>query len=258
MTSAVRIFHMAGMARSGETILLRSLSQHPKIKIVHNLFEKDRPHETALFRFLKAHEGTSIATDHRLVAPYGLEDDQSFVLKQGVWEHPFDFKGFILARNPLAIFASLLTYDEVMGSSRYQNWPLNEARLKRWLKDIEPTAVAELEGRRPVEQFAVFYNRRMGRLSERELPVVSYEDLAVAPEETLSRICGVLGLGYDPALAIAHRAFPAPCPGHGKTDLSRPINSKSVGRYKDVLTVEEQEELWHLVADVAGGYGYRN
>jgi len=36
-----RIVHIASMARSGETLLLRTLAAHPRIHIVHNLLRHD-------------------------------------------------------------------------------------------------------------------------------------------------------------------------------------------------------------------------
>ena len=82
-----KIFHMASMARSGETLMLRILAESDKVVVVHNLEEKDDAEKEKAFNFLKTYSSKKIARYHRYIKPYNLNKNQILLLKQGVWEH---------------------------------------------------------------------------------------------------------------------------------------------------------------------------
>ena len=131
----VPVYHMASMARSGETMMLSLLNRHSQLQVVHNLRRQDEQYELDLFEYLRTCEQQVLESDHLLVAPYQLQAGQKLVLKQGVWEHRSEFKGVVLARNPISIFASLLTYDGPANERGEFDWSNNEKRLATWMDD---------------------------------------------------------------------------------------------------------------------------
>jgi len=243
-----RIMHIMSSARSGETLLLRCLAQHPKLHIVHNLFERDTIQALDLFSCLKDWKGLDIAHDHEKVKAAGVSEGSTIILKQGTWEHKSPFKGLILIRNPLASYASLRSYDlSSKFPNKEQNWKTyGMERLLRWSHDIDPTLASAIEAEsEPASQFALFFNRRFQGLKNGELglPVFRYEDLCQAPEQTLQAICTVLDIDYTPAMAESHLAYKSGVMGHGKMDLSKAISSKSVDAYREKLSEKETQLL---------------
>ena len=45
----VPVYHMASMARSGETMMLSLLNRHSQLQVVHNLRRQDEQYELDLF-----------------------------------------------------------------------------------------------------------------------------------------------------------------------------------------------------------------
>lgn len=256
--SKVPIAHVASMARSGETLLLRCLSQHSRLRVVHNLSKVDQAYELALFEFLQSYQPNSISKTHALVKPYQLRRGQQLVLKQGVWRHPHPFDGIVLARNPIAIFASLRQYDvQATGKPWQAVWHLNEARMTRWLGDIAPDALDGFESLGPVDQFARFYNVRMTQLLETKKQMIRYEDLVFNPQQNLEKIATELDVDFEPATLHSHQGYQADAEGHGQNNLGQPISTKSVFKYLDVLSEAEFDQLATKVDSVARMAGYQ-
>ncbi len=257
MFQQIPIFHMASMARSGETLMMRCMAAHPRVLYSHNLWASDSRRDGRLFRHLKKRRATSIAVRHPLLRHKAPRPTNVLFVKQGAWEHAYPFRGFVLARNPLAIFASMKTFDsEQRESPRGHCWQQNLKRLQNWMGDIEPALVPKLAQLTPLEQFVLFYRRRMGALADLDLPVVLYERLVLDPATELARVCAALELDFDPALLNSHEQYRQYPSGHGKSDLSRPISSSSLEQYKTVLFDWERERIAQACADVAAAYGY--
>jgi hypothetical protein len=73
---------------------------------------------------------------------------------------------------------------------------------------------------------------------------VRYEPLVASPEENLRRVLACLGLSWDSAL-LDHPHFPHTEVGPdgtttGKTDPRRPIDTYSVGQWRQVLSTEQE------------------
>lgn len=205
----VPIFHIASMARCGETVLLRSLASHSRIHVVHNLGEREEAHSLRLFEYLKHYRKTKIRCLHPYVRPYNVLSDDVLVLKQGVWEHRFPFRGIILSRNPVSVYASLRNYDAQDGSASDLDalWQYNAERLSRWMRDIESLLVDEMLSLAPVEQFCLFYNRRMGALAQLGVPIVHYEKLAADPYIVLATVVHAMGLDFEDSMLSAHADY---------------------------------------------------
>ena len=250
----VPVYHMASMARSGETMMLGLLNRHPQLQVVHNLKKQDERYELDLFEYLRTCEREALASDHSLVAPYRLQSGQKLILKQGVWEHRYNFKGVVLARNPISIFASLLTYDGPANEGGEFDWTKNEKRLMTWMEDIDPGLTEQLTNKSPVEQFALFYNRRMGKLFQLGLPVFRYEDIVKHPREQLPEILSHFDVEW-------HRSVLDPretaCEGHGKNLLGTPVSRDSLTKYTRTINKASFDELKSLTSSTAAQFGYK-
>lgn len=249
---------MASMARSGETLMLKILASHSKIKVVHNLEEIDNPKKDATFIFLKSYSKKEVIRYKSNFSHYGLRSGDLLLLKQGVWEHKYPFKGFILSRNPFSIYTSLKLYDKDDDLFDIENnfWFENKKRLIRWSKDIDFDLYENLKDKKPIEQFCMFYNRRMGNLLNTGLPIIKYEDLVSNAEETIQKVCDILVVEYENQLLDSHLNFEYGKIGHGKNDLSKPINSDSIHKYVKVLNRSEIEYIKENCKTVYSNYGY--
>jgi len=253
----VPIYHVASMARSGETLLLRILSTHSRIHVVHNLREADTDNEKALFDFLRTYPETSINSSHHLLRHIPLAPGDCIVVKQGVWQHRFPFRGIVLARNPASIFASLLRYDQPQSSEQPPgSWSANQERLTRWLADIAPNALEQFFRLPPLAQFATFYNIRMGHLVDLEHPIVHYENLVSSPAHYVKFILEHLGLPFEAATLESHAVYYSGEKGHGKNDLSLPINTTSLLSYQSMLTEDSFRSLAAKTKSTCDKLGY--
>ncbi len=253
-----KIYHMASMARSGETLMLKILAVHPDIKVIHNLDKEDDHNSLKAFEFLKNYKPKRISRKHKLIKPYQVNKSDVLLIKQGVWKHLFPFDGFILSRNPVSIYSSLKSYDkkEAWYNSDNNYWTENSNRFERWLKDINPTKIDEIISKPPVEQFVDFYNLRMGYLLDLGLPIIRYEDLLTNTEETLIRVCEILGVSMHEELLNSHRHYDKGYVGHGQNDLSKPIDLASLTKYKTNVTEEEFDYIMAHTENVHKVYGY--
>ncbi len=218
---------MASLARSGETLMLRTLSAHPAVHVVHDLHPTNTEHEARLFALLRV---WPLPTLPRAAA--GVTDSSEVLLvKQGVFSMRGPFMGFGLLRNPYATFASLWSYDARLAgeapdaATNLRHWRQRRLpRLAAWvdatLPDLLPALLAEPD---PVQQFLTFWRARVAQIQRQCAVVVLYEDFVREPRPVLERVCGAIGLPFDTALLTAHERFSPGQPGHGGTDLAQPI-----------------------------------
>ena len=261
MLKEIPIFHIASMARSGETLLLHLLNQHSDTIISHNLNEKDSVVEKKLFNFLMSYEKTNININHKLIQPYCPKTNSVLIVKQGVWEHKYKFKGAILVRNPLDIYTSLRKFDDNKDTTnRDRNWfNYRVPRFVEWLKNIEPSLIPEFLTLSPIEQFCFFYNRRMGGLLDNTTNLfINYETLVEYPSITLSKICNLAGLrgsGHE-LLNLYYNTNQNKRKGHGHFNPNSLITTSSIENYKDFLSNNEIFYIIDKTKNVAERYGY--
>lgn len=250
----VPVYHIAGMARCGETILLRTLAAHENIHVVHNLSASDTPEELKLFNFLMRYSGTTLPVKHRLLRHLNVSAGDCLVLKQGVWEHRYSFMGIVFARNPVSVYASLKSYDYELED--ISGWDKNMERLLRWMNEIDRSLVDALKQLSPIQQFCLFYNRRMIPLAQSGLPLFRYEEFVSDPTGVLKNIMATFKLDGDERMMESHRLYRRQTRGHGGTDLSKAINPHSLNKYKEIITPDEFYEIREATADVCGILGY--
>ena len=230
----LRIVHLASLARSGETLMLRTLAAHPALHVVHDLHPTNSEAETRLFQLLRVWPEPVLPRWQidRHLAPGGVPALASVLLiKQGVFAPRGPFQGVGLLRNPYASFCSLWSYDAKLAGCRpdaainLQHW--HERRLPRliaWADACVPALVpALLAERDPVRQFLRFWQARVAQILRDCKTVVLYEDFVSAPQPVLERVCHAAGVPFDAGLLEAHRRFRPGQKGHGGIDLGQPI-----------------------------------
>jgi hypothetical protein len=260
MTGA-RLVHMASMARSGETMLLNTLNKHSRIKIAGQL--EDTIEGQRRLKLFKTWELSYIDTAHPLFADLGLNESDIVIIKQGIWEHPWAFEGFILVRNPVSIYASLMRYDHVAlrsleGILHYLGMSSAKRRLKgnywrfyRWFRDVDIDLYDRLDSLNVLDLFCCFYNRRMGRLLDLGLPVVHYEHLVSEPEAALDKLCSMISVPFESGMLDVRSSKV----GHGKNDLGRAISDISLYQV-DNLRVSEINQVLTKTCSTWRRYGY--
>lgn len=253
----IPIVHVASMARSGETVLLRSLNGHPLIYNLVNLEEKDNNPETDLFRFLQHYRPNKIDVNHPLMEKLNLTSNQTLLVKQGVWEHKYPFNGIVLVRNPISIYASMISYN---GASTPEEFKARKQALtrncKRWLRDIDNNLLDSFDSLNVIEQFCAFYNRRMYPLSQLGLPIVHYEEFCLNPESYLKKILSYFSLKYVPSVTQSHLQYSDKQTGHGLIKLAEPINIKSLDKWKNHISQKEFKIIAALTYNTCHAFGY--
>lgn len=249
---------MASMARCGETLALKIMAAHKSIVVIHNLESTDSKKDLRAFRFFRDYEKTDIRATHRAVSRYHLKAGQVLLLKQGVWEHQYPFNGFVLVRNPISIYSSLKDYDKgEPGYDAEKNfWFNNEKRLARWLNAMCPDLLQGFDELTPVQQFARFYNYRMKHLGNLVLPVIRYEDMVTEPQIAFSNMCRSMKLPFEKEMLRAHQSYRPDDEGHGGSVLSRPVDEKSLFKYKENVSAEEFAECNYLTESIQAEFGY--
>ncbi|MEM7530234.1 MAG: hypothetical protein AAF416_21715 [Pseudomonadota bacterium] len=275
---------MASCARSGETLMLRMLAAHPEIHVPFDLQAENGPEERAAQTFLMQCTETELARDHPALGGRVPPEARLLLVKQGVWEHPAPFHGFVLARNPVAVIASLLDYDarrpptdtlfpEVVtglgGRAKRllrrlrprQQMTRHEdpgwERLLRWQDAIDPGLTPFLNEMPYTDALCAFYTRRMAPLVGLGLPVVCYERLVTEPEREMADLLDHLGLDMVPEVLGSHTRYARGSVGHGKIDLSRPVSTASLDAWRGRIDRATFHRIAGLTYPAWSALGYR-
>lgn len=266
MTDTLPIHHMASCARSGETLVLKTMSAHPDVYVPMNLSKEENLGGTRLVREIRETGARNLRKDR--LTDLGVQTEASVILvKQGVWEHPTQFSGFVLVRNPVAVYASLKTYDDVpFGLKKKLSSALkgklkkgedSKDRMVRWLRDIDPTLRDYVKTCDFDDAFCAFYTRRMAPLANLGLPIVHYESFVKNPTREVKRICDILKIEYRPELLSAHTAYRPGTEGHGKNDLGKPISGDSLEKYRKTVDKKLFDKISALTHSAWSAFGYR-
>lgn len=232
-TESLQIVHLASLARSGETLMQRTLSAHPRVHVVFDLYEPNTAAQIRLSQLLRVWPETKVprAQIDRLLPGEVAPSADVLLVKQGIFATRHPTVGFGLLRNPYASFCSLWHYDaRIAGrpadaAANLHHWRhMRQQRLLVWAEAMVPQLVPALQGERdPVRQFLMFWRARVDQIVSQQSTLVHYEDFVHDPEVALRRICAGTGLDFDPALLEAHRLYRRGQVGHGGIDLGAPI-----------------------------------
>ncbi|WP_145042215.1 sulfotransferase [Gimesia chilikensis] len=197
-----------------------------------------------------------------------VSSNQILIVKQGVYEARSEFNGVVLVRNPLSIFASLISYDSwkinwsMMNyffrgsrSGVLRRYKTTRGRLLSWMKNIDEEFGELLNNLDTVELYCAFYNRRMLNLRDLNLPIVRYEDFVIEPEMTLRALMPQLGLKFETEMLTSEKAYSSNQEGHGKNDLSRSVDTSSLHKYRS-LDKKLVDRILALTYPTWSAYGY--
>jgi hypothetical protein len=87
-----------------------------------------------------------------------------------------------------------------------------------------------------------------------ELVRIRYEDLVTRPAETHRLLAGALGWPPLPSSQQSQRIFSGS--GPGGMQRSHPLHSQSIGRWRSVLTADEEALIWRHVGGYMESLGY--
>jgi hypothetical protein len=261
VTGRIPVFHLASLARCGQTLMLKLLAAHPRIHVPLQIVEEQDPVDTMFVR--RVQEGLdSLSPGDEYARLRKLDDSTIIVVKQGVWEHRHPFRGFALVRNPYSVIASLLEFNRrheglrpaLLARHRYA---ASYARLQRWATAMNPVLAELVSGARtPVEAAAIFYACRVAHLLSLGIPVFHYERFVREPQAVLSGICSVLGTEFVPAQLEAHLDYRGRgAEGHGLNDLARPVDRQSLDAWRR-LPRRQRKTILELTFAVARQAGY--
>lgn len=237
----IPIYHMASLARSGETLLLRSLEAHSKLVVPFNIADKiGSRSEELLYEFFRTFEPTEVDIAEPALKYLNLKEDSKLIVKQGIWEHQYPFNGFALIRNPASVWASMLTYG-ITGKKNIQQLQAHwlHHRLNRFKAWAEAMNANVSDRMLPIQMFTHFYSKRINHLLSLGLPIIYYEDFVRNPEQNMRRICDILEVEFEPETITSHNKYSNGSVGHGFIQLNRPIDESSIYKFKQILPKED-------------------
>ena len=97
------------------------------------------------------------------------------------------------------------------------------------------------------------------KLEQNQFYQLRYEDLVTRPECVLKPLCKFLGVGYKDEMLeywkITNDLGDVDVHSHHK-NVSRPISTESVGKWKNILDRVKQQEVERIIGDRIKHYGY--
>ena len=247
----IPVFHMNSFSRSGETLMLRTLNAHPRIRVVHHIIKPTARKDYRLYETLRAHREPTIDIDHRAVRHCKLSSNQILLLKNSVWEHEGRWVGFILIRNPFSVMSSANFMNETPASKAK-----HEDQIIKLARSIDVGMLPYLREVNNLVGFCLIYNREMILAHQSGMPIVHYERFVMNPAETIAKILNYLEIEWDDHVMRAHEDYQEGQLGHGNIKLWLPIHSGSLHSYKKLPT-DVLNEIYALTAPALKLYGYK-
>lgn len=254
-------FLITGCQRSGTTLLRLILEGHQDIYCCD---------ESRSYRVLAGLDSNYSARTHLvgLKVPRLAEQlDRREAYDLGLPDAPVDFyhgeKVLFMVRNFRDVIASML---KLRGTNSWlEDWCipilLHKAATEsefaeRWRRELRICA----NGASPIACGALYWTYKCDallRYLDRQLPVlpISYESLVRNPRIELARICRFLSVPFDEALLkhhqLEHGELDEDGLAIGKTDPTRPIDTNSVGQWRDWLTAEDERLASAIASPIA-------
>ena len=245
-----RLFQIVGVARSGTTLLCRSVDLHPHLVCFNEPFS-DFYRYNGFSRFADRSRFRSIPTATieglaREAGPRLVGFKETFRDRAGVG-HALVSKDFVEAndrlgacktiavlRDPRDVWCSLLENNARLGSPRI---PLSENFTNTWLN--------------------------LARwVRAKDLFVVRYEDLVAQYESELRRVVDFLSVGFDPRMLDRSMDLndsaegDVPTSGDPAALSSKPVDAASVSRFTEDLDPEERRFIESACGALMLEFGY--
>jgi hypothetical protein len=131
---------------------------------------------------------------------------------------------------------SALSAQQKWGSQRW--YMDNYYLLKNWQRHVQ----AGLQAGRDLDASRYFE--------------ISYETLVQYPHETIEQVCEFLGEDFHPDLLDHTKLAQAVIGPDGHTEVRQPINTNSVGRWQQEMTVFDRKMANRLIGETLEAMGY--
>ncbi len=221
-------------------MLLKTLNDHPQVFVPLQIFRQENQLDKDFINLVKIDGITEIPTTHTYAKQRNLSSTTTIVVKQGTWFHSHEFSGFCLIRNPLSFVDSMLSYNENEGLNfglrpyGFKKYRKTFKRLLVWSAQMSSNSLyADISTDNCViSALCTFYNHRLTELLSYNKLITKYEHFVASPDRELKLICGILKLPYNPSITKAHLQYKKETIGHGRNDLSRPIDISSVNKWQ--------------------------
>jgi hypothetical protein len=206
-------FFLAGLPRSGNTLLSSILNQNPEILVSANSFLCEHMHQTALFQF---HEKFKNFPDENSVNnlisstfdSYYKDWDAKYIIDRGPWGTPSnlyllenylsnDIKIICTVRDILEIISSFIrvTPDNIFNQLKEQIQN-NQRFLESYKSDIELMCEIVTEPSGQLEHFMFSLNNLLKEKNRGYLHIVEYNDLITDTDKTIERIYDFLEIEH--------------------------------------------------------------
>jgi len=260
---------ITGCQRSGTTLLHLILGSHPEI---HSIDEMEYS-ESKLYKYLYDTEfSPQVAFKIPVYAPFLDWIKKLLPELRVLW----------LVRNPRDVVASMMATHLLLTGGASVPWPSHPLGGTREILHCTPAlpsdvkerihpyldryqAIAKITPTERRERDVIFVGALCWKIKNELLKsydligipflIVCYEKLVTSPKEEISKILKYLGLSWhDNVLKhnLLHKGILV-----GKTEASRAIDTTSIGRWKNVFSVEELHLIDELTADLAKGFSYK-
>lgn len=100
--------------------------------------------------------------------------------------------------------------------------------------------------------------QKFGRKRPDRFIEISYEEMIINPEPTIERICALIGVSFDKQMVdkIPQQPLGDVETRRHHSNVMRPISTKSIGRGRAGLTVEQRQILHEMISDRLQSLGY--
>lgn len=223
---AYPIVLMDSFSRSGETLLLRCLNAHSRLRAVHDLAAQNTKAENDMFAAIRQEGLTEIDGESPLLE--GVEpppEGGMFVLKNATWHAPQTFtKHFTLIRNPFSVAMSCRAVEDPQSDALHRIY-------LRWTREIAPELRQHFQRRDNLDIILALWSIKVSAALQAKRPIVFYEELVEHPEATLRALLTYLGLEWEDRVLHSHLDYEVGVQGHGQIPLDAPIHAGSAHSY---------------------------
>jgi len=241
---------MMSFSRSGETLVQRHLSQNNELHIGYDLNLKDTTKEIQLKKFLRLKNPSELSE----LEAHKFGISRKKIIAKAIWPN-HNQRGFILARHPLPIIASVASkYKEVL-SEQFSN---KIDRVCSYVNALYGTRLSKYYSLDDIVlKLAVAYSHRMRTAYETGEPIVHYELFVNDHKSVLEKLCAKLDIHINDDMLFPERNFGEEDIGHGGLHLSSPVDSSRAFLKTKHLSQRQVDIVLYVCAEVMELFGYK-
>lgn len=245
-----KICYMMSFARSGETLMLRHLSQSDELQIGYGLTKKETAQGEMLANSLMKDSPKSLSQKQK--KSIGLNDN--VLVAKTYWVNDSQKSGFVLVRHPLAIVSSVAAKYKPANSVKFS------AKIDRICSYVDPSFAQRMNAETSMDmialKLAVAWSNMMRSAHAMGTPIVHYERFVSDHRTQLEKISRYLGVACTEKLIDAHALYEKDSLGHGGLVLSSEVDPKQAFSKVKHLTEKQKNIVQFITSDVRALYGY--